>query len=102
HFRESPSVPLRPPQGGDNAGSLSGPGHAHRLFQMALHRYGAQYVDPETWLAVNPPREGSWWPAWSAWLAERSGAPVAPPLLGGADGKFAPLMDAPGCYVLMP
>ena len=43
----------------------------------------------------------SWWPAWTEWLAEKSAAPVPRPPLGGTDGKFAPLEDAPGCYVMM-
>jgi polyhydroxyalkanoate synthase len=87
--------------GGHNAGILSEPGHSHRHFRMAVHRHDEQNVDPESWLTANPPREGSWWPAWSAWLAERSGAPVAPPLLGRADSGFPPLEDAPGRYVQM-
>jgi polyhydroxyalkanoate synthase subunit PhaC len=66
-----------------------------------LHRYGEQYADPDTWLAMNSPQEGSWWPAWSAWIAEKSGTLVSPPQLGRTDGKFAPLEDAPGRYVLM-
>lgn len=87
--------------GGHNAGILSEPGHEHRQFRIASHRHDEQYVDPERWLATNAPRAGSWWPAWSAWLTERSGAQVAPPLLGRTDGKFAPLGEAPGRYVLM-
>jgi polyhydroxyalkanoate synthase len=87
--------------GGHNAGILSEPGHAHRHFRIASHRHDEQYVDPERWLATNAPRAGSWWPAWSAWLTERSGALVAPPPLGRSDGKFAPLGEAPGRYVLM-
>ena len=86
---------------GHNAGILSEPGHEHRHFRMAVHRHDEQYVDPETWLATNAPRGGSWWPAWSAWLAEKSHAPVAPPPLGRPDGKFAARQDAPGSYVLM-
>jgi polyhydroxyalkanoate synthase len=87
--------------GGHNAGVLSEPGHAHRHFRIALHRHDEQYVDPETWLAANPQRAGSWWPAWSAWLAERSGDPVAPPPLGGSRTRYEPLEDAPGRYVLV-
>ena len=41
--------------------------------------------------------EGSWWPAWSDWLAARSGARVAPPAIGALD--YPALDDAPGCYV---
>jgi len=87
--------------GGHNAGILSQPGHRHRHFRMAVHRHDEQTVDPDSWLAANSPQEGSWWPAWSAWLVRRSGAAVAPPPLGCADSRFAPLDDAPGRYVLM-
>ena len=87
--------------GGHNAGILSEPGHEHRHFRMAVHRHGEQYIAPESWVASNPPRAGSWWPAWSAWLAEKSGSPVAPPPLGRPHGRFAALQDAPGSYVLM-
>ena len=88
--------------GGHNAGILSEPGHRAPAFPDRAHRHGEQYVDPDSWLASNAPREGSWWPAWSAWLAERSGEPVVPPPLGRPNSEFAPLEDAPGRYVLMP
>jgi polyhydroxyalkanoate synthase len=87
--------------GGHNAGILSEPGHAHRHFRMAMHRHDEQNVDPDSWLAANPPRDGSWWPVWSAWLAQKSGALVAPPSMGRPDSRFMPLEDAPGRYVLM-
>jgi polyhydroxyalkanoate synthase len=88
--------------GGHNAGILSEPGHRHRRFRMTLHHHGEAYVDPDTWLTVTAAREGSWWPAWSRWLANGSGPPVAPPPLGLADnGALAPREDAPGSYVLM-
>jgi polyhydroxyalkanoate synthase subunit PhaC len=86
---------------GHNAGVLSEPGHRHRHFRMAVHRHGEPYADPDAWLAANSPREGSWWPAWSAWLEERSGTLVLPPPLGQTDGKFALREDAPGSYVMM-
>jgi polyhydroxyalkanoate synthase len=87
--------------GGHNAGILSEPGHAHRHFRMAVHRHDEPNIDPASWLAANPPREGSWWLAWSAWLAERSGTPAEPPPLGLAGSRFGVLEDAPGRYVLM-
>ena len=44
------------------------------------------------------PQQGSWWPDFAAWLAERCGAPTpAPTELGG--GGLRPLADAPGTYV---
>jgi hypothetical protein len=56
---------------GHNAGVLSEPGHRNRHFRIASHRHGEQYVDPDTWLTMNSPQEGSWWPAWSVWLAKK-------------------------------
>ena len=101
HFLADADIAFVLTNGGHNAGVLSEPGHRNRHFRMALHRHGDQYVDPDTWLTMNSPQEGSWWPAWSEWLAEKSAAPVPPPPLGGTDGKFAPLEDAPGRYVMM-
>jgi len=60
-----------------------------------------RYLDPETWAAETPLRQGSWWPEWAAWLAARSGAPVAPPAMGAPAAGYPPLADAPGNYVLM-
>ena len=87
--------------GGHNAGILSEPGHPHRHFRIATHEHGESYVDPGTWLSEYQPREGSWWPAWSAWLLARSGEPVAPPPLGDEAAGLTPLEDAPGRYVFM-
>jgi len=87
--------------GGHNAGILSEPGHRHRQFRIAVHEHGEPYIDPDKWLSEHEPHEGSWWPAWSTWLAARSGAPVPPPPLGDAAAGFAPLDDAPGRYVYM-
>ncbi|WP_163649770.1 alpha/beta fold hydrolase [Modicisalibacter sp. 'Wilcox'] len=83
--------------GGHNAGIISEPGHPHRRYQMHTYRDDEPYVDPDTWRQTVATREGSWWPAWQAWLAARSTGDVAPPTLG-AEG-YPPLADAPGCYV---
>ena len=64
------------------------------------NREGETYIDPDTWQQNNHIQEGSWWPAWHAWLAERSTGKTAPPTLGNK--KHPPLADAPGTYVLMP
>jgi polyhydroxyalkanoate synthase len=87
--------------GGHNAGILSEPGHPGRHFRIATHGHGTSYVDPDTWLSEYRPRKGSWWPAWSAWLAARSAESIAPPSLGDETTGFAPLEDAPGRYVFM-
>jgi polyhydroxyalkanoate synthase len=101
HFLTDAEVTFALTNGGHNAGVLSEPGHPHRHFRIATQRHDEQYVDPDTWLVGNAPREGSWWPAWSAWLAERSGEAITPPSLGQRGGRFAPLDDAPGRYVFM-
>jgi polyhydroxyalkanoate synthase len=45
--------------GGHNAGIVSEPGHPHRSYQIATHREGERYVDPEAWQAMAPKAEGS-------------------------------------------
>ncbi|MGE5169873.1 MAG: PHA/PHB synthase family protein [Rudaea sp.] len=87
--------------GGHNAGVVSEPGHAGRRYRIATRPADGSYLDPDVWLTDSEAREGSWWPAWTAWLAARSGKPVAPPALGAPDAGYAALCDAPGSYVRM-
>ena len=84
--------------GGHNAGIVSEPGHPRRRFRISTRSPADLHVDADSWEAVTPPREGSWWEPWQAWLAERSGEPGAPPPIG-APGMPV-LADAPGSYVL--
>jgi polyhydroxyalkanoate synthase len=84
--------------GGHNAGIVSEPGQNGRSFQVMTRKENDRYVDPETFLAQAPQKEGSWWPEWVAWLNARSEAAVDPPAMGAA--AYAPLADAPGSYVL--
>jgi len=83
--------------GGHNAGIVSEPGRQRGGYQAMTRRADERYLDPEEWTKLAPRKQGSWWPEWTAWLAARSGAPVAPPPLGASG---APLGDAPGSYVL--
>ena len=80
--------------GGHNAGVVSPPGKAKRSYQLATRARDGGYVDPDSWQASAPQFEGSWWPAWEAWLASRAGARV--PARAPAQGLCA----APGTYVL--
>jgi polyhydroxyalkanoate synthase len=84
--------------GGHNAGIVSEPGHKGRTYQIATKAPDDRYADPNTWVERTHVSSGSWWPELAAWLSRRSGAPVAPPPLGG-DGYTA-IIDAPGTYVL--
>jgi polyhydroxyalkanoate synthase len=86
--------------GGHNAGIVSEPGHPHRSYQVATRKHEDRYIDPETWRTVVPRREGSWWPAWEAWLQGHSSGPVVARPLGAPGCGYAPLGDAPGTYVL--
>jgi polyhydroxyalkanoate synthase subunit PhaC len=80
--------------GGHNVGVVSPPGTLGRHYRQASHSPQQPSVDPDTWYAGTPVRQGSWWPAWHAWLANHSGPDIAP-----VDSRSAPLCDAPGTYV---
>ncbi len=85
--------------GGHNAGMVSEPGHPRRQYQITTNLDGDGYIDPDTWQTQTPLQNGSWWPAWQRWLAERSGSKVKPPTLGVPQAGLSPLSDAPGSYV---
>jgi len=86
--------------GGHNAGIVSEPNHHGRHYHFNTRRPGDRYVDSATWLTHSEQMDGSWWPHWSSWLAERSDAQrVAPPTMGAADRGLTVLCDAPGTYV---
>ncbi len=53
--------------------------------------------DPEAWLKAATRQDGSWWPRWGAWLAERSGPMVKARVPGDGAEVLAP---APGTYVV--
>ncbi|MFA5521864.1 MAG: class I poly(R)-hydroxyalkanoic acid synthase [Castellaniella sp.] len=53
---------------------------------------------PAQWLEGAPQHQGSWWPDWAAWLAERSGPRVAAPAQAG-DARYTAIEPAPGRYV---
>jgi polyhydroxyalkanoate synthase len=56
-------------------------------------------MSADEWEAATPKQEGSWWPAWQAWLVRHSDARrVKPPPLGTR--TYPALADAPGNYVL--
>ncbi|MGR3742815.1 MAG: PHA/PHB synthase family protein [Pseudooceanicola nanhaiensis] len=84
--------------GGHNAGIVSEPGHPRRHFRMSTREAHEPWQDPGTWFDATLRQEGSWWPAWGAWLDARSGTTRKPPAMG-LPGQ-APLCDAPGTYVL--
>lgn len=58
----------------------------------------AAAMTPEQWRHTALRHDGSWWPDWAAWLAERSGPKGEAPSLGSE--AYPALQDAPGSYVL--
>jgi polyhydroxyalkanoate synthase len=86
--------------GGHNAGIVSEPGHKNRRYRIHHRLAEDPYIDPDLWYQTVQSEEGSWWPAWNAWLKERSSGKSAPPSLEEIAAKRGPLLDAPGSYVL--
>ncbi len=90
-------------RGGHNAGIVSEPGHPRRNYRLLCRRANDTSITAEQWLEQAARQEGSWWPAWTQWLAARSGpATASPPSLGAARRGYPVLGDAPGTYVLEP
>jgi len=106
--------------GGHNAGIVSNPAKKKRSFLQLTRPAGGRYLSHQLWLNQAQQHEGSWWPAWSAWLKTRSGSMVAPPPMGTTEttettetlGTMGPknaagsntggaetLINAPGEYV---
>lgn len=86
--------------GGHNVGVVNPANQPRGSFQLMTRRRGDRYVDPDTWAAMAPRFEGSWWTAWEEWLvATGSGERRSPPMTG-ASGQSA-LDAAPGRYARM-
>lgn len=87
--------------GGHNGGIVSEPGRPHRSYQVASAKKDDLYVDPETWSADTPLKEGSWWTEWVQWLGSRSRGEGALPGMAAPDKGLPVLCDAPGTYIHM-
>jgi polyhydroxyalkanoate synthase len=84
---------------GHIAGIISPPGKKKAAW-WGLPPGAANPETPDAWLSAAPKHDGaSWWPDWTAWLAERSPERVAAPA-GTGNERYAPLAAAPGTYVL--
>ncbi len=88
--------------GGHNAGIVSEIGHDRRSYQVMTRPAEGHYVDPDTWLASAPRKDGSWWPEWAAWLNGYSGTPINREHSHVSGSGAASLGPAPGTYVLRP
>ncbi|HSH12928.1 MAG TPA: class I poly(R)-hydroxyalkanoic acid synthase, partial [Desulfurivibrionaceae bacterium] len=82
---------VRDLQGGPVRFVLAGGGHIAGIINPPADQKRAYWIneekdaDPEAWLAAADKTEGSWWPDWFAWLAERSGNAQAPSPMGSED-----------------
>jgi polyhydroxyalkanoate synthase subunit PhaC len=88
--------------GGHNAGIVSEPGHRGRTYQVCTREPAERYLDPESWQAETPVRQGSWWPEWQSWLARHSTEQIPPPPMGAPGKGYGVHCDAPGSYVRQP
>ena len=59
---------------------------------------GAAGPDPENWLSTAKSIRGSWWPAWTAWLAQHAG-PKVPARTTLGNESYRAIEPAPGRYV---
>jgi len=85
--------------GGHNVGIVNPPGNpVPSSYRMRTHHAADPLLTPDEWLAATDLRQGSWWAAWSTWLARHSGRRRTPPRLGAPDRP--PAEAAPGRYVL--
>jgi polyhydroxyalkanoate synthase len=82
---------------------MAGSGHIAGVINApAAHKY-QHWTNPalpesaEAWLENAKEAPGSWWPAWSEWLADKSGGKVT--ARDPAKGPLKPIEDAPGSYV---
>lgn len=101
HYLADTEVTFVLTKGGHNAGIVSEPGHPRRHFRLGVKPSCGPNLSAEEWLEAAPKQEGSWWPAWTAWLVRHSSPDrVPPPDMGAPLEGYAPLAPAPGTYVL--
>jgi polyhydroxyalkanoate synthase len=90
--------------GGDTRFVLSTSGHIAALVnppdnpKASFRTAKTSPPDPKEWLGEAQSQDGSWWPDFDAWLAERSGGLVAAPRRLDGHGVTT-LAAAPGTYV---
>ncbi len=88
--------------GGHNVGIVNPPRgpitHSQASYRLASHPPGEAPSDPLEWQGAAVEHNGSWWPAWQAWLAEHSSGKVRAHAVSGLRSDGVPIA-APGAYV---
>ncbi len=79
---------------GHIAGVVNPPAKKRRSHWSA----GACPAEPEDWFSKAKENSGSWWPAWSRWLARHGGGEREAPSASG-NVQYRPIEAAPGRYV---
>jgi polyhydroxyalkanoate synthase len=89
--------------GGDTTFVLGASGHIAGVINPPAQEkrnnwVGKALAQPHAWLEAAQSVPGSWWPAWTQWLASHAGVQVAAPKKPG--GRAFPFIEpAPGRYV---
>lgn len=89
--------------GGDTTFVLGASGHIAGVINPPAkakrnHWVGKAGAEPHTWLEAAQAVPGSWWPAWTQWLAKHAGTQVPAPKKPGGR-KYPVIEPAPGRYV---
>ena len=101
HYHTDADITFVLAGGGHNTGIVSEPGQPNRHFRVATKKTSDPCFAPDEWAAAATSMAGSWWVAWADWLANHSTPRrVSPPSMGSANGRYTPIEDAPGTYVL--
>ena len=98
HLLNSGDITFVLTSGGHNAGIVSEPGHPHRHFRQ-LDASPAISKGAGGMAGRRRSREGSWWPAWTAWLDDTLRRACTPAALGRPKAGYPALEPAPGRYV---
>ncbi|WXK39477.1 class I poly(R)-hydroxyalkanoic acid synthase [Mycetohabitans rhizoxinica] len=85
---------------GHIAGVINPPAKNKRSYWAIEGETRALPNDPEQWLRQSTQRPGSWWPAWSGWLARYGGKRIKARAKAG-NATYLPIEPAPGRYVLV-
>lgn len=83
--------------GGHNAGILSPVGATDRSYQQHTMPLNSRIESPQTWQQTAKSVNGSWWPAWHAWLVTHSSGSIPAHQREALD----PITQAPGSYVFV-
>jgi polyhydroxyalkanoate synthase len=90
--------------GNDNTFVLGASGHIAGVVNPAAKKRRSYWIgepypaDPEEWFSTAKEEPGSWWPRWSAWLANHGGGKRKAPSCPG-NVQYKTIEPAPGRYV---